>query len=392
MSLISVLVVLAVCSRVYGNPQGCSYDSSQLLHTCNARAWSLPLAFGTFSPQPQRILLREVDGELPNGTPTGPTFSGFSSISTASFDSNYAPELIIRCTSNGQLIITQAAFADMGWVEELTIEDCDILSLPVQVFSNFGNLNRFAIIGGSIDAMVGDSFTGMNVEKMTTVPDPRGEFVIKNSRLVSGGFAFGALFSQSNVTSVIIENANLKSIQTDMFYALQKMTYLSLSNNPFTYLPTDLFKGINSLTTVELYGIPWACTCTNIWPPSWLESNNITMNGDAVCGSPTAYENVKMSLYDKEQCPQPDACEKAGQTGFVVGSICMTILDIVNYALLFATFVLSLVALGLVIHTKRQVGSAKDSKQKGKPNAKGSGLRRSSTSWNKVDDAQNVPT
>lgn len=291
MSLRIVVVVLAVCSRVLGNPQGCSYDSSQLLHTCNARAWALPLVFSSFSPQPQRILLREVDGELPNGTPSGPTFSGFSSINTGTFDSNYAPELIIRCTSNGQLIITKAAFADMGWVEELTIEDCDILSLPVQVFSNFGNLNRFAIIGGSIDAMVGDSFTGMNVEKMTTVPDPKGEFVIQNSRLVSGGFAFGALFSQANATRVIIENANLKSIQTDMFYALQKMTYLSLSNNPYTYLPSDLFKGINSLTTVELYGISWACTCTNIWPPTWLQSNNITMNGDPVCSTPTAYES-----------------------------------------------------------------------------------------------------
>lgn len=343
-----LVVVLAVCYSVYGNPQGCSYDSTELLHTCNARAWSLPLAFGTFSPQPQRILLREVDGELPNGSPSGPTFSGFSSINTGTFDSNYAPELIIRCTSNGQLIITQAAFTDMGWVEELTIEDCDILSLPVQVFQNFGNLNRFAIIGGSIDAMVGDSFTGMNVEKMTTVPDPRGEFIIRNSRLVSGGFAFGALFSQANATRVIIENANLKSIQTDMFYALQKMTYLSLSNNPYTYLPTDLFKGINSLTTVDLYGISWACTCTNIWPPTWLGSNNITMNGDAVCGSPTAYESkfrfsieclngskcylvlykdmyknnaiifssdVKMSYYEKEQCPQQDVCAKAGQTG-----------------------------------------------------------------------------
>lgn len=296
MSLQFLVVVLAVCYRVYGNPQGCSYDSTELLHTCNARAWSLPLVFGTFSPQPQRILLREVDGELPNGSPSGPTFSGFSSINTGTFDSNYAPELIIRCTSNGQLIITQAAFTDMGWVEELTIEDCDILSLPVQVFKNFGNLNRFAIIGGSIDAMVGDSFTGMNVEKMSTVPDPRGEFIIRNSRLVSGGFAFGALFSQANATRVIIENANLKSIQTDMFYALQKMTYLSLSNNPFTYLPTDLFKGINSLTTVNLYGISWACTCTNIWPPTWLGSNNITMNGDAVCGSPTAYESKSRSF------------------------------------------------------------------------------------------------
>lgn len=74
--------------------------------------------------------------------------------------------------------------------------------------------------------------------------------------------------------------------------------------------------------------------------------------------------------------------------GFVVGSVCVTILDVVNYALLFTTFVLSLVALGLVIHTKRQVGSAKDSKQKGKPAAKGSAIRRSSASWNKVTDAQ----
>lgn len=42
------------------------------------------------------------------------------------FDFNYVLELIIRCIFNGQLIIIQVVFIDMGWVEELMIEDCDI--------------------------------------------------------------------------------------------------------------------------------------------------------------------------------------------------------------------------------------------------------------------------
>ncbi|KAK3104872.1 hypothetical protein FSP39_012104 [Pinctada imbricata] len=396
--LLSSFLTLTLClvSVKAAYPQGCTYDSTELLFTCNARSWSLPMTYTDFSSNgevPQRILLREVDGELPNGVPTGPTFSGFSSIATGSFDPNYSPSLHIRCVSNGQLIITQGTFADMGYVTEFKIEDCDILSLPANVFTNLGNLNSFTIEGGSIDAMVGDSFTGMTVQKMTSESNPLGLFAIRNSRLQSGGFSFGALYSQASVSQLIVENANLNVLQTDMFYALKQLTYLSISYNSLTYLPEDLFKGINSLTRVDMYGISWACTCTNKWFISWLASNNITLNGDIVCGSPTSYENVKMALFDKEQCEQDTPC--TGKSGVVVGNYCLLIFDIINYALLFITFVLSLIALGLIIHTKRQVGGAKDAKQGGAGNGKNKmppGMRKnsSSSSFNKVEDMKSI--
>ena len=295
---------LCLCTCWAAYPQGCTYDSTELLFTCNARSWSLPMTYTDFSSNgevPQRILLREVDGELPNGTPTGPTFSGFGSIATGSFDPNYSPSLHIRCVSNGQLIITQGTFTDMGYITEFTIEDCDILSLPANVFTNLGNLNSFTIEGGSIDAMVGDSFTGMTVQKMTSEPNPLGRFTIKNSELRSGGFSFGALYSQASVAQLIIENAKMNTLQTDMFYALKQLTYLSISYNTMTAIPSDLFKGINSLTVVDMYGIAWDCSCTNKWFLNWFKTNNVTLNGDIVCATPTSHESKSLLVVQNEK-------------------------------------------------------------------------------------------
>ena len=90
-------VLVLLLTSVAGDPTGCTYDASEILFSCNARSWSLPLVFSDFtSAQPQRLMLKDVDGEISSQAPNGPAFSGFCSINTGTFDPDYA-RLCISC-------------------------------------------------------------------------------------------------------------------------------------------------------------------------------------------------------------------------------------------------------------------------------------------------------
>jgi hypothetical protein len=283
-----LLVVLYVVSPLNAQaPTGCSYDATEILYTCSARAWVLPLAYASFSSiEPQRILLKDLSGTLASNT-----FSGFSSINTGAFDSKYIPSLHMRCYANSQIIIDAAAFTDFGYMDEVKIIDCDILSLPADVFAFFGEVNLFHIVGGSITNMVPDAFKGLDVKKMTQYDNPLGEFAIINSQLVSGGLAFGALYNMPSVERVRIENAHLLVTQVDMFQALTKMKYLSLNSNSFTKIDNNMFLQLKALGQVDLFNIQWYCSCDYLWFLDYARENNITLNGDVVCNEPVAVDS-----------------------------------------------------------------------------------------------------
>lgn len=293
---VGFLVFLVNVMLVAANPVGCSYDSSTILYTCSMRYWSLPLRFTEFTIQPQRIQLTDVAGELPATAPNGPTFTGFNAINTAAFDSRISPSLSIKCAASGSLIFTSGTFTDFGWVEEMSIIDCDILSVPVSVFQNIGNVNSFIIRGGSISNMVADSFRDMNVVKFTNAPVPKGEFVMKNSILTSGQLPFGVLYNLANASSVILDGLELTSLSKDTFYGIPKIKNITLSNNNFTSIPSMLFSNLYTLSSVSMWGVSWTCACSDLWFIPYTTDNNITLDGDFICSSPSSYISKYCSI------------------------------------------------------------------------------------------------
>lgn len=261
------------------------------------RYWSLPLQFTDFTVQPQRILLNDVSGELPGTAPLGPTFTGFSAINTATFDSRYSPSLTIMCLASGFLIITKDTFEDFGFVEEVAITDCDILSVPVSVFQHIGTLNSFQIYGGSITNMVADSFRSLNVIKITSAPQPKGEFVIRDSVVTSGQLPFGVLYNVANASSVVLDGLQLTSISKDTFYGIPNIKNITLNHNNFTSIPSFLFSGLHSLSHVSMWGVSWSCTCDNLWFIPFAIENNLTLTGDFICSLPSGYA----STYTQEE-------------------------------------------------------------------------------------------
>lgn len=287
--LVQCFVIVTFVPLILTNPTGCSYDASTVLYTCNARSWVLPLVFSSFTVQPQRILLKDVAGELPASAPNGPTFSGFSAINTATFDSRFSPSFHIMCYAKSFLILFKDTFQDLGWVEEVIIQDCDILSLPTQSFSHFGEVNSFIIQGGSIANMVPDSFTGLDVKKMTTALSPKGEFIIRNSEIVAGQLPFGALYAITNVATVVLDNNHITTLSSDTFNALPKLSNLSISYNGITRLPAALLAKTYSLGHLSLWGVPWECDCSSLWFIPYAKNNNVTLSGDIICSSPYVY-------------------------------------------------------------------------------------------------------
>jgi Leucine-rich repeat (LRR) protein len=124
-----------------------------------------------------------------------------------------------------------------------------VLSLPAQSFSHFGEVNSFIIQGGSISNMIPDSFTGLDVKKMTTTLSPKGEFIIRNSEIVAGQLSFGALYSITNVATVVLDNNHITTLSSDMFNTLPKLSNLSISYNGITSLPSALLAGLNPRST-----------------------------------------------------------------------------------------------------------------------------------------------
>ncbi|OWF35449.1 platelet glycoprotein V-like [Mizuhopecten yessoensis] len=366
------LLIVSVTLTFAVDPQGCTYDSSKTEYSCSARSWSLPLVYSDFDNIPQVLKLVDIDGSL---SYTGPaTFSGFENINTALFDGNLVPALHLRCIGGGSLIVYNGTFDNMGWVKELRIFDCMILSLPDDVFSSFGTLNYFSIDGGSISSMGFNCFNGVNIERMDSVPEPLGMLALRNTQITSGGLPNGVLYSLVNVSTIILDNTHMRVVQKDMFQASTKATHISMKNNPFISLPVDMFEKTTSLTTLELTGIDWVCTCPNLWIWTHLTTYNVSLVGDIVCSSPTA--NLRAAEYYKTECDDSTPC--GDETGIVIGSYCYLIGDITFHGVLLITFIIALVAFAMTVHLKRQTADRK-------PGDKPRGKRKASGSqWKKV--------
>ncbi|XP_063418414.1 uncharacterized protein LOC134701207 [Mytilus trossulus] len=355
------ILILIFVPFTLSNPTGCTYSTDILLYSCDSRLWVLPLDYSQFTVQPQRLLIKDMSGELAASAPNGPVFSGFSAINTALFDVRFPPSLHIMCVANGFLMMVKDAFQDFGWVEELIIQDCDILSLPAQVFAHFGDLNSLIIEGGSMDAMVADTFYGLNVNKMSSAVTPKGELILRNTEIIGGALPYGGLFTQSNVSTIVLDNIHLSSLRTDTFYNNLKLTNLSISYNALTSIPDNLFIQSQSLQYVRIYGIPWACACSSLGFIPYVINNNITLEGDIICTSPANYANQRAAVYYVTNCISYDVC--AGQTGFVSGGKCITVLDIISYVLFVLNTIIACIAFGLVLHLFLRLKEIKDKRR-----------------------------
>ncbi|XP_069119232.1 reticulon-4 receptor-like 2 isoform X2 [Argopecten irradians] len=358
----SLIVLLSLCQYISGQsfPTGCSYSSATGIpgiFTCDFASVTLPLAFADFSsPYPQRLVINNVDGQLPASSPSA-TFSGFNSMSTANLDTNYPASLEIKCATNGNLVLFAGTFSGLSYMQELKITNCVMSGgLPNNVFSDFVELDSLIIDGGSIASLNADSLSGLNITRLS-IPNAIGMFAMINIALGTNTFPSGFFYPLSDVRSVVLDNLATSSALTlpiDTFTQNTKMETLSLSHNSLTSLPDNVLSTLDALSYLNLTGNNWECTCDNLWILNTIRTKAIDVLGGIVCSSPSDYQDKRGTTYYYNMCPQSDACN--GTPGLILGGECIT------YPMLFGVgggnvvmLILSFIVLISVLKTRRRV-------------------------------------
>lgn len=275
-------------------PTGCTYSTdtgSRGLYTCDFAVMTLPATYSTFtSPIPQRLKIRNINGNLPVTSPTK-SFNGFNSYSTASHDSDYTAYLELECSTGsptGQAIISTGTFLQMSYLEELHIRNCRLTNgLPEYVFSDIQSLNILTIEGGSIAATSANSMANFNITVSSTLSKSRGVLNFTNVGVTGGTFTAGFFFHLTTIDTIILDNNGLTSLEASTFSQNTKLRRLILRNNPLTSIPKNLFSGLDALTYVELSGLSLSCSCENVWFIKHFLDNNITVGDGAVCSMST---------------------------------------------------------------------------------------------------------
>nr|KAG5702483.1 hypothetical protein BaRGS_015115 [Batillaria attramentaria] len=294
------------------------------------------------------------------GTFGASDFLNFNSVNTSSFDINYPAELTIQCQTGGGGLMTLAAdsFTNLGYYNNIRIINCEFTAMPASSFANFGTVNYFSLEGGNMDNVDKDALLGLNVQKDSALPTPLGEFAMIDVDLVPGGLPAGFFSNLTQASAITISNSRLYTVPLDMFSTTTMVTKLTLDNNPFTYIPDNIFGSMPALGQVSMAGINWECTCNNLWWRDYVNSNGISFISPSTCTLPTSFYAVDFG-----------------------GVTCLTALQITIYVFAILGFFGAGAALGLAIHTKRQIGGA------GGAGAKPGGMRPKRMSSNRIKNA-----
>lgn len=294
------LVYFICCLTLYSwpiqaaAPTGCTYSTdtgSRGLYTCDFTVMTLPATYSTFtSPIPQRLKIRNINGNLPVSSPTK-TFNGFGSYATGSHDKDFTSYLELRCSSgnpSGQAVISLGTFSQMSYLEELYIKDCRLTNgLPEFVFSDLQNLHILVIEGGSIAATAADSMANFNISISSTLSESSGILNFTNVAITGGTFTTGFFYPLTTVNTIILENNGLTSLETSTFSQNTQLRRLIIRDNPITAIPNNLFSGLDALVYVELNGLSLTCSCDNVWFVKHFIDHNITLGEGAVCSLST---------------------------------------------------------------------------------------------------------
>lgn len=275
-------------------PTGCSYSTetgSRGLYTCDFAVMSLPVTYSAFTnPIPQRIKIRNINGNFPVSSPTK-SFNGFGSYSTASHDSDFTSYVQLECSTGnpgGQVIISSGTFWQMTYLEELHIKNCRLTNgLPEYVFADIKSLHILTIEGGSIAATSGNSMADFNITVSSALINSRGVLNFTNVALTGGAITSGFFYPLTTVDTIILDNNGLTTVDTSMFSQNTRLRQLFIRNNPITSIPNNMFSGLDALTFVELSGMSLTCSCENVWFIKHFNDNNITLGDGALCSMST---------------------------------------------------------------------------------------------------------
>ncbi|XP_052097361.1 uncharacterized protein LOC127732368 [Mytilus californianus] len=276
------------------SPTGCSYDSafsSTGIYTCVFGSYTEPLTYSGFSsPLPQRLMITNLNGNLPA---SGSAFSGFSSFTSGLFDKNYPAYLDLVCTTSGSITLTTSTFTDMSYLQEVKFSYCNIVSLSNGMLGPFGSLNSLIFEHGSIASYSADFLTSVTIEPLA-VAEPTGELIIKDCSITPTTIPAGVFDGQTSIRTIKLDKAGVTAIDASAFSLTTQLNYISLVDNSITSLESNLFTSIKSLSSIDLGGLAYDCSCSNLDVLTYSNENSVKLPSDLICNTPASYQENKL--------------------------------------------------------------------------------------------------
>ncbi|XP_046362099.1 leucine-rich repeat-containing protein 4C-like [Haliotis rufescens] len=341
-----VCFLLFKSSMPLSQPTGCNYKDG--LFTCGFKT-SIPLNAVGFDPRPQRLVINDVNGPI-----TSSSFTNFAQVNTSTFDPNYASSLTFVCVAGGSAVLSldNSSFEGMGFYQDVRIINCQFNSVPPGAFTNLGTVNLLSLEGGTIDNLDVNAFLGVNIKKDTTIPNPRGEFALSNTKLAQGGLSRGVLDPFTEASVLTLNNCRIRVIDLALFSKMKYLTRISLDNNPFTYVGNNIFSGLESLRRISMDNVPWRCSCAALWFLQFAADKGIDLQGDMMCSFPKEYDRRRITTYQTQVCGAVVACP-AGL--MPMSGICLTWLQILSFSITFFSFTVVVACVAFILKNRRDI-------------------------------------
>ncbi|XP_046551498.1 protein slit-like [Haliotis rubra] len=341
-----VWFLLIKSSAPLSQPAGCEYKDG--LFTCGFKT-SIPLNANGFDPRPQRLVIKDVNGVLEESS-----FINFAQVNVSTFDPNYSSSLTIICATGGSAVLSldNSSFSGMDFYQDVRILNCQFNSVPSGAFTNLGTVNLLSIKGGSIDNLDINAFLGVNIKKDTTIPTPRGEFALSNTKLAQGGLSRGVLDPFTEASVLTLNNCRIRVMDFALFSKMKYLSRISLDNNPFTYIGNNIFNGLESLRTVSMDNVPWTCSCAALWFLQFAADKRIELQGDMMCSFPKEYNRRRITTYQAEVCGAVVACPAGLRP---MSGICLTWLQILSFSITFLSFGVIVVCVVFILKNRRDI-------------------------------------
>lgn len=347
---LGILLVLGLLASASAQiPTGCYYTSG--VFECDYR-FALPLTLADFDPQPQRLTIYNIDGDMQQSD-----FNNFNLINETQFDANYDASLQLTCMAGGGIMGISSAsgsFQNFDVYKNVQITNCRIQNLPSSAFSNFGDLNYFGISGGQLDVVNSGALDGFVVKQDSASVDPKGELSLVDIDFPSNTFPTGFLTAQVSVSKLVLDGVDIAAVPVDLISLMPNLTSLNLDNNGFYELPEGMFTGVTGLSVLSFENVGWHCSCTSLWWLTYIQENAMIISSETICSTPTS--GTRVASYYVDVCDAGLNCDGGSLPAMnLAGVTCLTYLQVVIYGLAIIGFVGSSLALGCWLHTKRQI-------------------------------------
>lgn len=269
-----------------GNPATCTekegnYDSVRPVRCTLPGGGTLSNTFTTFSWQRLEMIDYQTGIQASH-------FSGFSSASTATFDSSYSHSLTINCKAGiSSFTLAANSFSQFPNLQVLEFVKCPITSIPANAFPGH-YLDHLIFTGGKIDSVDANAFSGLNISKLS-IPGAVGGITINSA--LTAGLPEKVFDSLQSMEYLAIEAASVNTITVGHVGNITNLRHLSLRENLITNLTSGIFTNLKSLAYLDLRENKFTCTCTDLWFLKYAADNFITMLGGPVCDTPASHNS-----------------------------------------------------------------------------------------------------